>query len=123
MADWHSEELTPRHDVVREAKLAYPAEVAVEHGSYFRDGDLIAFPRTGDRAFVTGVDGDLLTLNSRHVRYVDTRWVGTREHFNGDEWVEVDIYEPLAIPHWYVRNLEARPGDQVFNVGAAYPER
>lgn len=121
MLDWSSDELAPRCDKVRAVRPGYRAEVEVGNSAYFRDGDLIAFPRTGERAFVTDISGPTLTLCSRHVSFVDRRWIRTDERWNGDEWVPVDIYEPLAIPHWYVRNLEARPGDEALIVGSTMP--
>ena len=121
MAEWISEEMKPQCGTVSQVRGRNPQRITVDNPSVFRPGDLIAFPASGHRAYVTEVGkGGELTIDTRYVEHVTYRIVGEREVWNGDDWVIETIAEDLPIPHYLVRNLRVEPGMEAFRIGSAW---
>jgi len=59
---WLEDEMTPRWDQVNGSVTAGSATVVVDNGSYFRIGDLVKVPGTGEVLEVTDISTNTLTI-------------------------------------------------------------
>ena len=62
--DWMEDQLTPKADAI-DAVAGYAAGITaldVDHGAYFRAGDIVKVPRTGEVISVTSVSTNTLTV-------------------------------------------------------------
>ena len=63
--EWLEDELLPNKDAVNDATYTDPAadtDFVVDNGNRFRTGDQIQVEGSGELMFVTGIDGDTLTV-------------------------------------------------------------
>lgn len=61
--DWMEDQLNPKADAVNQANEAgVGTSIVVDNGGYFRAGDLVKVPRTGEVISVTSVSGNTLTV-------------------------------------------------------------
>lgn len=61
--DWMEDQLNPKSDLVNQAnEAAIGTSIVVDNGGYFRAGDLVKVPRTGEVISVTSVATNTLTV-------------------------------------------------------------
>ena len=60
--EWHEDEPVPEWDTTAGAETDSDTTVAVAHGTYFKAGDIVAVPRTGEYVRVTAVSSNNLTV-------------------------------------------------------------
>lgn len=125
---WMTDEIRPKFDSVATTTARYPYTVSFEN-DYFREGDLLMLPETGEKAYAAKRNEDgSFDLDTRYVRHVTMRVIGTEMQWyeyedEGGEWVEVDVWGPEPIPHWEVRNLRPVEGARLLCLGPVYKQQ
>lgn len=80
--NWHEDEPVPEWDTGTAIEPDVETEIAVSHGTYFKAGDIVAIPRTGEYIRVVSVAANVLTVTRGFAGTTAAATTATEKYLN-----------------------------------------